>query len=232
MADALRELGVPVVGGNVSLYNESGDGPIYPTPVVGMVGALPDAERAAPGWRSPQEGDAVALLRPVPPPTLPGCELAKLRGQRAARRAARGRRGARSARAQEAVRDAVRAGELASAHDIAEGGFLVAVAECCLAGGIGAELDLGATATIALRHLFGEGARRLRGVRPARGSRPAGGAHAAGRVRHRRRRRAAATIAGRWMTVPLAELGERAARWNAPSHERPGGDRARWRWYL
>ncbi len=42
MTDALEALGVPVVGGNVSLYNESGDGPIYPTPVVGMVGALPD----------------------------------------------------------------------------------------------------------------------------------------------------------------------------------------------
>jgi phosphoribosylformylglycinamidine synthase len=43
----------------------------------------------------------------------------------------------------EAVRDAVRAGTLSSCHDVAEGGFLVALAECCLAGGVGAALDLG-----------------------------------------------------------------------------------------
>ena len=50
MTDALIAIGVPVVGGNVSLYNESGGGPIYPTPVVGMVGAVPDvAPRRGPG---------------------------------------------------------------------------------------------------------------------------------------------------------------------------------------
>ena len=48
MTDALTAIGVPVVGGNVSLYNESGGGPIYPTPVVGMVGAVPDVA-ATPG---------------------------------------------------------------------------------------------------------------------------------------------------------------------------------------
>ena len=46
LGDACRALGVPVVGGNVSLYNEGGGGPILPTPVVGMVGELPDAARA------------------------------------------------------------------------------------------------------------------------------------------------------------------------------------------
>ncbi|HKQ17011.1 MAG TPA: phosphoribosylformylglycinamidine synthase subunit PurL, partial [Solirubrobacterales bacterium] len=46
LANACRALGVPVVGGNVSLYNEGGEGPIYPTPVVGLVGELPDARRA------------------------------------------------------------------------------------------------------------------------------------------------------------------------------------------
>jgi phosphoribosylformylglycinamidine synthase len=55
-----------------------------------------------------------------------------------------------------AIRDAVRAGDLASCHDIAEGGFLTAVAECCLAGGLGAELELGASAD-RLAQLFGEG---------------------------------------------------------------------------
>ena len=65
MADALRELGVPVVGGNVSLYNESGDGPIYPTPVVGMVGAVPDVERTA-GAGVRRGGPRHRHLRPVP----------------------------------------------------------------------------------------------------------------------------------------------------------------------
>jgi phosphoribosylformylglycinamidine synthase len=58
---------------------------------------------------------------------------------------------------QEAIRDAIREGELASAHDVAEGGFLVAVAEACLAGGLGAALDLGPAPDGDLeRILFGE----------------------------------------------------------------------------
>jgi phosphoribosylformylglycinamidine synthase II len=152
LADACRALDVPVVGGNVSLYNESGGGPIYPTPVVGMVGELPDAARAGrSGFAT--AGDAVALAGPFRP-RLPGSELAKLRGEAlptsldeidiAALRAA-----------QEAIRDAVRAGDLASAHDVAEGGFLVAVAESCLAGGLGATLDLGPSDDLE-RVLFGE----------------------------------------------------------------------------
>ena len=52
LGDACRALGVPVVGGNVSLYNEGGEGPIYPTPVVGMVGELPDPGARA-GWAGP-----------------------------------------------------------------------------------------------------------------------------------------------------------------------------------
>jgi phosphoribosylformylglycinamidine synthase len=140
LADACRGLDVPVVGGNVSLYNESGDGPIYPTPVVGMVGELPDAARAGRSGFA-RAGDVVGFAGPFRP-RLPGSELAKLRGEALpdgldaidvpSLRAA-----------QEAIRDAVRAGSLSSAHDVAEGGFLVAVAESCLAGGLGATLDLG-----------------------------------------------------------------------------------------
>ena len=129
---------MPVVGGNVSLYNESGDGPIYPTPVVGMVGALPEPAAAAPtGFQN--EGDTVAFAGEFEP-HLPGSELAKLRGEELPTELPE-RDLAKARAAQEAVRDAVRAGELASAHDVAEGGFLVAMAESCLAGGIGATLD-------------------------------------------------------------------------------------------
>ena len=79
LADACEALGVPVVGGNVSLYNETDEGPIYPTPVVGMVGELPDPERRRRRWRS-RDGDAIALCGPFSP-SLAGSELAKLRGE-------------------------------------------------------------------------------------------------------------------------------------------------------
>ncbi len=137
LADACRALEVPVVGGNVSLYNEAPDGPIYPTPIVGMVGRLPDPERTAPiGFA--REGDTIGFCGEYHG-QLPGSELAKLRGEPLpdglpAPDLAKARA------AHEAVREAVRAGELSSCHDVAEGGFLVAVAESCLAGGLGATI--------------------------------------------------------------------------------------------
>ena len=66
LADACEALGVPVVGGNVSLYNEGPDGPIYPTPVVGMVGELPDPARTA-GSAFARDGDAIGLVGPFSP---------------------------------------------------------------------------------------------------------------------------------------------------------------------
>jgi phosphoribosylformylglycinamidine synthase len=139
LAGACEALGIPVVGGNVSLYNEAPSGPIFPTPVVGLVGALPDAARAGQlGFAA--AGDAIALAGPFAP-ALPGSELAKLRGEPlpselppvdvAALRDAHA-----------LVRDAVRAGHVSSAHDIAEGGLAVALAECCLTGGLGARVEL------------------------------------------------------------------------------------------
>ena len=78
LADACEALGVPVVGGNVSLYNETERGPIYPTPVVGMVGELPSPE-GLPGLAL-RDGDSIALAGPFAP-SLAGSELAKLRGE-------------------------------------------------------------------------------------------------------------------------------------------------------
>jgi len=138
LGDACRALEVPVVGGNVSLYNESGGGPIYPTPVVGMVGKLPDAARTAPAGFA-REGDTIAFcgeFTPVPA----GSELAKLQGEALPTQLAP-RDLAKTWLAHEAVRDAVRAGWLSSAHDVAEGGLLVAIAESCVAGGLGATVD-------------------------------------------------------------------------------------------
>jgi phosphoribosylformylglycinamidine synthase subunit PurL len=138
LADACEALGVPVVGGNVSLYNEGPEGPIYPTPVVGMVGELPDPGMAAPSAFA-REGDAIVLVGPFEP-SLSGSELAKQRGELEA--------GlpqpdiAAVAAACAAVREAARAGQLSSAHDVSDGGLACALAECAIGGGIGCRVDL------------------------------------------------------------------------------------------
>jgi phosphoribosylformylglycinamidine synthase subunit PurL len=151
LGDACRALGVPVVGGNVSLYNEGGGGPIHPTPVVGMVGELPDAARAG-RLGFAQAGDAVALIAAsgwAPSPT--GSELAKLRGMPPEGELPAADLGELRA-VHAAIRQAVRSGALRSAHDVAEGGLAVALAECCIAGGIGAEVIV----DTAEHALFGE----------------------------------------------------------------------------
>ncbi len=157
LADACEALGVPVVGGNVSLYNEGPEGAIYPTPVVGMVGELPDPGQVAPSAFA-REGDAIALLGPFEP-SLAGSELAKQRGELDA--------GlpqpdvAAVAAACEAVREAVRTGKLASAHDVSDGGLACALAESAIGAGLGCRVDVqplrerGCTPEEAL---FGEGA--------------------------------------------------------------------------
>ncbi len=154
LGDACRALGVPVIGGNVSLYNEAGDGPIYPTPVVGMVGVLPDAARAGRiAFAAP--GEAIGLIGPFAP-ALPASELARLGGAELPLGLPEVDLEAVAA-AQRAVRAAVRAGAISSAHDVAEGGVAVAVAECCLAGALGAAILLRKIPGKPLRALFGEG---------------------------------------------------------------------------
>ncbi|HKH18065.1 MAG TPA: phosphoribosylformylglycinamidine synthase subunit PurL [Solirubrobacteraceae bacterium] len=152
LGDACRALGVPVVGGNVSLYNEGGGGPILPTPVVGMVGELPDAVRAG-RLGFAQAGDSIALIAASGwAPSLSGAELAKLRGAAPAGELPAADLGELRA-VHAAIRQAVRSGALRSAHDVAEGGVAVALAECCVAGGLGAEVTLQTDE----QALFGEG---------------------------------------------------------------------------
>ncbi len=153
LGDACRALRAPIVGGNVSLYNETSSGPIYPTPVIGMVGRLPDASRAG-RLGFVRAGDAIALVGPFAP-SLAASELTKLQGEPLPDGLAEIEIEAIH-NAQIAVREAVRAGGLASAHDIAEGGAAVALAECCLAGNLGASVELAASEG-ALTTLFGEG---------------------------------------------------------------------------
>jgi phosphoribosylformylglycinamidine synthase len=138
LADACNALGVPVVGGNVSLYNEGPDGPIYPTPVVAMVGELPDPAQLA-GGAFARDGDAIGLIGPFEP-NLAGSELTKQRGELEMGLPAPEIAAVVAACA--TVRDAVRAGRLASAHDVSDGGLAVALAESAIAGGIGCRVDL------------------------------------------------------------------------------------------
>jgi phosphoribosylformylglycinamidine synthase len=137
LADACGALSVPVVGGNVSLYNETEQGPIYPTPVVGMVGELPDPARA-PGL-APREGDRLILVGPFAP-SLAGSELVKQRGeldtglpQPAI---------AEVAEALALIRDLVREGFPSAAHDVSDGGLACALAEMAIAAGAGIAVDL------------------------------------------------------------------------------------------
>ena len=139
LAEACRALDVPVVGGNVSLYNEAPAGPVFPTPIVGMVGKLEDASRAGrTGFL--REGDAIALVGEFAP-SLAGSELEKLRGH-PPRGPLPSVKATAVRDAREAVRDAVRTEALHNAHDISEGGVAVALAECCVAGEIGARVRL------------------------------------------------------------------------------------------
>ncbi len=141
MAEACRAFATPVTGGNVSLYNESPAGPIDPTPVVAMVGVIEDeAHITRQGFRGP--GDSIWLL-----------------GERAAGLDAsqfllivHGRKEGRPPQTDlntevalhQALRDAIRDGLVRSAHDCAEGGIAVALAECCLS----ADSPLGAEVTL------------------------------------------------------------------------------------
>jgi phosphoribosylformylglycinamidine synthase len=135
VADACQGLGIPVVSGNVSLYNESeGFGSIYPTPVIGMVGVLADyRKRLQAGLRA--AGDFVLVVGDGPQDLAASEYLKVVHGQVAGRPPHFDL--ARELAARDFMLDAAGAGLLHSAHDVAEGGLLVALAECCLLGGLG-----------------------------------------------------------------------------------------------
>ena len=140
LAAACRELETPVVGGNVSFYNESFGEAIYPTPVVGMLGILDDVERrVASGFQG--EGDTVVLLGRTSD-ELGGSEYLKVLHDTVA-----GWPPAVDWKAEKGLIDclveAAEAGLTRSAHDLSEGGLAVALAESCMLGGVGADVYLG-----------------------------------------------------------------------------------------
>ncbi|MEK5034825.1 phosphoribosylformylglycinamidine synthase subunit PurL [Paenibacillus sp. FSL R7-0302] len=141
MAEACRVLDTPVIGGNVSLYNENASGAIYPTPVVGMVGLIEDTDHIT-TQAFKQEGDAVLLLG-VTKAELGGSEF-----QYAVHGVTEGRPPeldlATERKLLDAVLAAIRSGLVRSAHDLSEGGLAGALAESCISGSIGANIELSA----------------------------------------------------------------------------------------
>jgi phosphoribosylformylglycinamidine synthase len=167
IAEACRVLELPVVGGNVSFYNETSGQAILPTPIIGVVGLLEDAQRLGTQWFK-GDGHRVALLGPDAV-SLGGSEyLWTLHRQLAGSLAPLDLPLER--RVQGAVQAAVEAGLVASTHDCAEGGLAVALAEACMSGpdAIGCTVSLPAAARPDLA-LFGEGPSRvIVSVTPAR----------------------------------------------------------------
>ncbi len=139
LADACAALGVPVTGGNVSFYNQTDAAPIHPTPVVGVLGVHADVATRVPiGFAV--EGASVVLL---------GRTAAEFGGSAWAHVTHRhigGRPPAVDLAAERALgavlTGAAAAGLLAAAHDLSEGGLAVALAECCLSGGLGCQVSL------------------------------------------------------------------------------------------
>ncbi len=139
LADACKAFNIPVISGNVSFYNESFGSPIYPTPTVGLVGILDDVTKHATASFK-DAGDVVFLLGESLE-ELGGSEYLKVaHGMVAGQPPALDLELERDV--QEAIREAIGAGIVKSAHDCSEGGIAVALAESCIAGGIGADIHL------------------------------------------------------------------------------------------
>jgi phosphoribosylformylglycinamidine synthase II len=157
LKDACVELGIPVTGGNVSLYNQTGETAILPTPVVAVLGVIEDVTRRTPtGFQA--EGDRVLLL---------GRTLEELSGSEWAHVVHRHLGGTPpkvDLAAERALSELLveATGVLSSAHDLSDGGLAQTLAESCLRNGIGAAIELeDVAAGDAFVALFSESAARV-----------------------------------------------------------------------
>ena len=169
LSEGCRAFSTPVTGGNVSLYNETLDSegkpqPIYPTPVVGMVGLVTDIHKTCgQGWQA--EGDIIYLLglstdESSPATTLGGSEYLKTIHQTVAGQPPKIDIELELS-VQAACREGIHRGWVRSAHDCAEGGLAVALAECSIAGEKGAIANLTQGDRRIDEVLFAEGGARI-----------------------------------------------------------------------
>jgi phosphoribosylformylglycinamidine synthase subunit PurL len=172
LAEGCRELATPVTGGNVSLYNETLDSqgnpqPIYPTPVVGMIGLIPDLTKIC-GLAWQNDGDLIYLLGlPIESEIQLGASeyLATIHGVVAGKPPRVDFDLER--RVQQVCREGICQGFITSAHDCAEGGLAVALAESCIAGKLGAQITLELSSELSHQSLrldevlFAEGGARI-----------------------------------------------------------------------
>ncbi len=160
IAEACRAFGTPVIGGNVSLYNESPAGVVDPTPTIGMVGLIDEERHITTQWFK-NAGDVVILAGQAGN-ELGGSQFLKI---------CHGRKQAPPPRVdleleikvQNAVRDLIREGLVKSAHDCSEGGLAVALTECCFNPSgfcLGVDVDLNFSDT-ATEILFNESQSRI-----------------------------------------------------------------------
>ncbi|HXY31851.1 MAG TPA: phosphoribosylformylglycinamidine synthase subunit PurL [Gemmatimonadaceae bacterium] len=162
MGEACEALGTPVTGGNVSFYNESPTGAVYPTPVVGMLGLIESPDHITRSAFA-TDGDAIVLLGD-PTEELGGSEyLARIHGVVAGRPPACDLE--RERHTIDALLEAITEGLVSNAHDCSDGGLAVALAECCVGNRLhqlGAEVDLSAWSSLPLRALlYGEAQSRI-----------------------------------------------------------------------
>ncbi len=154
MGEACRALGTPVTGGNVSFYNESPEGAVYPTPVIGMVGIVEDLTHVTTSYfKTP--GDVVVLLGQNRAEVGGSTYLQSIHGKVAGDCPGLDLESERKLQA--SLLAAIRRGLVHSAHDVSDGGLAVALAECCF----GPEDALGIVVEIPIDgrpdfHLFGE----------------------------------------------------------------------------
>ncbi|MFQ5432144.1 MAG: phosphoribosylformylglycinamidine synthase subunit PurL [Nitrospinota bacterium] len=137
---ACRELDVPIVSGNVSLYNQTGDAAIFPTPMIGVVGLIDDLEKTVPSFFQ-NEGDVIFLLGRTKSETGGSEYLKTIHGHDAGKPPAIDLKKEKTLI--ETLLELSDKKIISSAHDLSEGGLAQALAECSLSGGgLGCEVDM------------------------------------------------------------------------------------------
>lgn len=163
LADGCRSLGIPVTGGNVSLYNQTGDLAILPTPVVGVLGVMDDVSRRVPSGFT-GAGHRVLLLGTTAD-ELDGSAWADVVHGHLGGRPPAVALEAETALAEVLVA-AANSGLLETAHDLSDGGLAQALAECCLRAGVGADVQLAEGADPFVQLFSESAARAVVAVRP------------------------------------------------------------------